>query len=247
MADDTLLLPGEETTFSGLAMRARILRPKLTVRYQEMTTIDLLRSIYFPVATRVKRSRQRYAVVPYSGLREYRSGAHDSLNRTVVIPDVSELGPIVSSETVFEIPVVDPGTPREIAAASGAHFTSVVTRWHEKDLWVVDDPVADQTFGFRRAGAADQAGGRLPLPRCDLKAFDLLEGLSANGTAATVIQEGGQRIYLTSVDAASRFLDRAQKAGVRLEVESFEGADELPVSAIVAFSSAEAESRVAEE
>ena len=246
MADDTLLLPGEQTTFGDILIRTLVPRQKLTVRYQEMQISTLLRSVYFPVANRVRRSRQRYVIVSYSGLRDYRTGTHEALNRTVVVPNVSELGPIVSSETDFEIPIVDPTIRRKIVSASGAHHNSTVTRWNEKDIWIVDDPAADKTFGFRPAGNSNQAGKRLLLPRCDLEVFDLLEGLSSDG-AAMVIQEDGEHLYLTSVEAATRFLEHAQKEGTRLEVESFEDEDELPTSVIAAYSSAKADSEVTEE
>lgn len=218
-ADDTLLFPGEQTSLEPVVIRCRLVTQGITLRYQSIPLPDLLARAYFPDDDPRGSSMLRFRRISYSQLRGYRTARPGTLGRTVLIRDADSLGVSLLHHVRVPVELSDPETPGRVVETAGASVETRVTRWHSRDLWILDDPASSETFGYR------EGGDPIPLPRCDLMVFDLLDRLAPPGLAVPVLGEGSGQLKLASAGEVGEFLERARSREQRVTLDTLDRAD----------------------
>jgi hypothetical protein len=166
-ADNMLLLPGESLTVEQ-HIRLRFFQQKATILFQRVPMRDLLADVYFPTPDPHHKNQILYRNFRHSELNVYRNGSPGTLERVVILPD-SAMWPMEECENEVRINIRDNNTPATIVETIGANTWSPVTAWTRADLWIVDDPQQENTVAVREDGST------FPLPRCDLRIFDVLD------------------------------------------------------------------------
>lgn len=183
--DDWLLLPGESKTIP-LRFRVRHFNQIVHLLYRripytqfytprmreagekELATLD--KDIYFPESNVHQKNTFTYKLRTRSRLQDFQKADAGTIGRLLIVPD-EEVWELLYQEFAFPVPISDEGTQGSIIERSGASVFSTATAWLKKQMWVVDDPEAKETFGW----TADEK--KIPLPRCTLEVFDILDEL----------------------------------------------------------------------
>ena len=177
-ADNMLLLPGESLTVEQ-DIRLRFFQQKAKITFHRIPMEDVLNKIYFPKPDPHRQHRVRYRRAYQSELSSYRKGTPGTLERVVILPD-SAIWDLEESENEVRINIQDNETPGAVVETTGAYVWSPVTAWTNADFWIVDDSREEQTFAVREDGST------LPLPRGDLRIFDVLDHAATDDNTVLV-------------------------------------------------------------
>lgn len=231
--DDWLLLPGESRTYTeNFRVRHPVQLAHLLYRsipysqyytprmreegVPEMATLD--RDVYFPRPDPHDDRRLQFGLRTRSSLSEYRRSESGTVGRLVVIPD-EEAWELLYLEFTFQIPIEDPETPANLIERSGASPGSTVTAWLRRGIWVIDDPVKGETFGWTTEEK------RIPLPRSAPEVFDILDELPEDAPLPVDRGGDGREPLLLPPGEIDEFLEGLRKRGEEVHPHYLESPD----------------------